>query len=71
MNNRGQIIQLPPQMLEFHFGADEGVISVTISTMIDSGDADTFQVLSSCHYEIQLVSVFGSRMHPYNPATLL
>ena len=30
--------------------------------MIDSGVAGIFQVLSSCHYEIQLVSVFGSMM---------
>ena len=41
----------PFLLLKFHFDADEGVISVTISTMTDSGDADTFQVLSSCHSE--------------------
>ena len=53
-------------MSEFHFGADNGVISVTISTVRVSGDSGTFQVLSSCHYEIQLVSLSGSRMHPCN-----
>ena len=53
---------MPVLLLKFHFGYDEGVISVTTSTVIDSGDAGTFQVLSSCHYEIQLVSVFGSMM---------
>ena len=38
--------------------------------MIDSGDADTFHMLSSRDYEIQLVPVFGFRMHACNPMTL-
>ena len=29
-------------------------------TVIDSGHPGTFQVLSSCHYEIQLVSLFSA-----------
>lgn len=53
---------MPVLLLEFHFGSDEGVICVTINTVIDSGDVGTVHVLSSCNYEIQLGSVFGSMM---------
>ena len=46
MNYRGEIIQLPSPILEFHLGADKGVISVTISTVILS--LDQMQALFRC-----------------------
>ena len=47
-----------------NFAEDKGVVGVTVSTMVSACAANRAKFLSSRNNMVQLVPVFGARMHP-------